>query len=89
MGMPGHIKVEIKTDFITNTSVSRTIRFIDGVGLDSIAAEKMGDPDFWHINSDIMRDTMDLDEGVYELKSARVTDGCGNEYYRWEVVYDG
>jgi hypothetical protein len=87
MGKPGHTLIEIHTEFDLETcSVRRTLTSVGGEGLNSLASTLLGDIEFWDVNRDIMRDTMDLDDGVHKLKVAMVDDGHGNNEYRWGVV---
>ena len=90
MGMPGHIQVEITTDFDPeNNSVTRRLRFFGGEELDSvaeIAAANLGDFENWDMNHEILRDTSDFEDGLYKLVHVRVWDGYGNYSHKWEVI---
>lgn len=85
MGMPGTITIEIKTKFnFEEQSVERTVRFVDGWGLNCLAASQLGDPDSWDLNFDILQDTADFEDGVYELTRKEFMQE-GNSDWRWCV----
>ena len=87
MGIPGSITVHITTVFDnTNQSASRTVKYIDGYGLNCLASFSLGDPDFWDINSDLITDTIELPDGVYVLHRQHV--GPGQFDYKWAPTND-
>lgn len=87
MGMPGFIHIEIKTTFNdADNSVSRSLRFRGGVGLNMLCPSRLGDPSMWSINKSIMEDTSELVDGVYKLSRQHV--GPGVFDYKWMVDGD-
>lgn len=85
MGMPGTITIEIKTKFnFEEQSVERTVRYVNGWGLNGLTAFQLGDPEFWGVNYDILQDTANFEDGVYELTHKQFLQE-GNSDWRWCV----
>lgn len=68
MGMPGSVTIKISTTFDEGAnSVSRSIQFIKGNGLNSLVLSDLGSEKSWDINKDIMVDTIGLPDGIHTL----------------------
>jgi hypothetical protein len=85
MGLPGLIHIKIDTVFDEkNASVSRTLRYIGGWGLNCLASSDLGSKESWGINKSIVEDTIGLEDGVYALDKKHV--GPGYYDYKWSPV---
>ena len=88
MGMPGNIDVEITTSFdVQNASVTRTVRFVDGCGLDCLVSSDLGDPKWWNLNQSIVADTIGLPDGCHKIDRQHV--GPGQFDYKWMPIAKG
>lgn len=69
MGMPGSVTIKITTSFNKEeNSVSRSIQFVDGNGLNSLVTSEMGSEESWGVNKDVMADTIHLPDGVHTIE---------------------
>lgn len=69
MGMPGSVTIKITTTFNEEeNSVSRSIQFVDGNGLNSLVTSEMGSEESWGVNKDVMADTIGLPDGVHTIE---------------------
>jgi hypothetical protein len=85
MGLPGNIDIEITTTFdAKNGSVTRTVRFVGGWGLNCLVASDLGDPQSWGINKDIVADTIHLPDGRHKIDWQHV--GPDEFDYKWLPV---
>jgi hypothetical protein len=85
MGLSGDINIEITTSFNAEVgSVTRSIRFVDGWGLNCLGASGMGDPELWDINRGIVADTIELPDGQHKVDRQHV--GPGQFDYKWMPV---
>lgn len=77
MGMPGNIDIEITTTFnVENGSVTRSVRFIGGCGLNCLVASDLGDQKWWHLNRTIVADTIELPDGQHKVDRDSVASHC-------------
>jgi len=82
MGLPGVIHVKITTSFDEETnSASRTVQYLGGWGLNSLAACTLGDCKYWKVSRHIVKDTIELPDGTYMLDKKYV--GPGHFDYKW------
>jgi hypothetical protein len=87
MGMNGNIEIEITTSFdAENGSVTRSVRFVDGWGLNCLAASQIGDPGCWDMNREIVADTINLLDGRHKVDRQYV--GPGQFDYKWMPAND-
>jgi hypothetical protein len=85
MGMPGNIYIEITTVFdVEKGSVTRSVRFVDGWGLNCLVASDLGDQKWWHLNRTIVADTIGLPDGQHKVDRQHV--GPGQFDYKWMPV---
>jgi hypothetical protein len=85
MGVPGDIDIEITTTFdVEKRSVTRSARFVDGWGLNSLVAFELGDQEDWEINQTIVADTIALPDGQHKIHRQHV--GPGQFDYKWMPV---
>jgi hypothetical protein len=76
MGMPGDIDIEITTTFdVEKRSVTRSVRFVDGWGLNSLVAFDLGDQESWDHNQTIVADTIALPDGQHKIHRQHVGPG--------------
>ena len=87
MGLPGVIQIKITTTFDEDAnSASRTIQFVNGWGLNCLSACTLGTGKYWHINRNIMADTIKLPDGTYTLDRQHV--GPEQFDYKWSPTKD-
>jgi hypothetical protein len=68
MGNNGSVKVRLETKFDSAlNSASRTVTYLDGDGLNSLASSQMSNEELWEINRDIIADTIELPDGDYTI----------------------
>lgn len=82
MGLPGVVQIKITTNFDEKeNSASRTVQYLGGWGLNCLSACTLGEDKFWHINRNIIADTIELPDGIYTLDKKHV--GPGQFDYIW------
>ena len=87
MGLPGEIHVKITTVFDEKeNSVTRTVKYLGGWGLNFLFSCRLGESKFWNINRHIVEDTIDLPDGTYTLDRKHV--GPGDFDYKWSPKQD-
>lgn len=85
MGLPGNIDIEITTAFDAEKgSVTRSIRFVGGWGLNCLVASDLGDQRWWHLNRTIVADTIELPDGRHKVDRQHV--GPGHLDYKWMPI---
>ncbi|MFM2219256.1 MAG: hypothetical protein RL240_3574 [Planctomycetota bacterium] len=82
MGMPGYIDIEITTAFDAEKGlVTRSVRFVDGWGLNSLVVSELGEQKWWHLNRAIVADTIELPDGQHKVDRQHI--GPGQFDYKW------
>jgi len=82
MGLPGVIHIRITTEFNEQqNSVSRTVQHLGGWGLNSLGGCSFGTGRYWHLDREIVKDTLELPDGVHTLERKHV--GPGHFDYQW------
>jgi hypothetical protein len=85
VGAKGSIDVEITTEFDRlNAKVTRSVRYLDGYGLDCLIPSDLGNDEWWQLNQSVVADTMDLPDGIHKITSQNI-----GGHHIWRPVTKG